>query len=563
MGNGSGQKRMVINTRERLVGDDHNRSRDFSAAQVGDVLHALFDPRGGSLDTGNAATLNTKQAGPIETPVQASVLDGLMVVAPLGSTELSVTPGVVTLVDVDGLPGSASSESHSGDDSVAKVVVAAGVIAGSGTLTFTSNASGSVRVDLVEVRRLPNVSLEVDSREVFDSATGLFPPTPVAKVVQDRLEYRIRLGTPGAGLPPAAQGWLPIAVVGVAVGAASFDQCDLYDVRPLVRDRVNVFTASINSAPPSECDLQTDSRTGAGERRLFGIFQSELFGYRAGGRLGWSHAGVDQPWIDLMNPQFREAGFASVANQIVYLWLAFPGGLPRWVRYTRTAVAPFGGRVPSGMYGVPVLSTTPPLGANGTIPAAPIAMPPGSALQGATASSGLVLLASAMDQSNAPSTILVRDRRLHFTIDASLPTNGVPSIAFAPVASTTLEDHYELVFGTHIPKNARRVLLVLATKFTGTPGAELTYAPTAVGVDPLATAFDQVMHEPHAPGQAGAVPASGEFSPRFSEWVDLPTMVPTTAAYAAVDRHRVRVAWAQSQTKDATASSCTVVGWET
>lgn len=560
----SGQKRMNFNTRERIISSDLNRLQRFRGQIVADVLHALLDPLGGDVSNGNGDTLLVGATGPIGTPLQASILDGLMVTAQEGGTQLGVTPGVVVLVDIDGLTGSPVTDPANPEDSAAKVVVdRVGVAIGSGTLALTPNASGSIRVDVVECRRDPDVVLDSDNRDIFDPSTGLFTPQTVPKVIADGLKYRIRTGTPGAGPPALEQGWLPLAVMSVPDGATDLDDVTIYDVRPLARDRVHFPTAASDQLPEVRSDLQTDARTAPGERRLFGEWMGmALSGYRAGGVLRWEYGGASQDWIDLQSGAFLESGFAPAANQPIYLWLAFPLNLPRWVRYTRTNVAPFGGRVPQGVRGIPVISTKPPANANGFTSVGALSMPLGSGIVPATTTNAVLILAFATDNSNNRAPVTVRDRRVHFVNDATLPSNGQPFISVAPVATTGLEDHYELVFNQHIPKTARRVLVRAATRFTGVAGNEMRYTPSALALDPLAMSFDALVNEPYAPTVFGTVPASGDALPNFTMWVDLPTLVPTLAAYAAVDRHRLRVSWTQNVTKDGTQSSLQILGWE-
>lgn len=561
MGNSSGQKRMVINTRERAVSDDFNRSRDFAAAQLADALHALLDARLGSLTLGNGNTQLTDAAGPIGTPLEAAILDGLMVVAPIGGTELTVTPGTALVVDIDGLAGSPVVTAHSDDDSVAKLVHdPVGVLAGTGVLTFTNNVSGSTRVDVVEVRRQPAVILETDNRDIFDPNTGLFTATSVSKVVTARFEYRIRLGTPGAGLPANEQGWVPIAVIGAPNGALNLDACVIYDVRPLVRDRMGPLTVAVDTMPPYELDASMDVRTGAGERRLTGIYRAAFGGYRAGGQFGWEYAGTRQGWIDVQDAQFLEPGFASVANGLLYLWLAFPGGLPRWVRYTPNAIAPFGGRVPFGMYGVPVISTTGPFFQDGQFPTAALAMPTGSGLTGTSTQLATIACPLVADAGNNRGVILARERRVTMVADLTLPSNGFAVINLAPTAVTATEDQYILLFGTHIPKNAKRVLLRATARFSAAAGTEFSLIRQIMPLDPLVATWDQAsfgpMHDMHA-----VMPAIGTLIDRFAEWVDLPALVPQTAAYAAATGHRIRVAWSNAITKDVGQSLVTILGW--
>lgn len=563
---GSGNKRIVINTRERAVSTDQNRQADFSAAYVADVLHFMLNGRAIFNDLGDGAPLMTTAAGPIGTPIEAAVLGGLMVVCPAGGTELAVTPGAAILLDIDGLTGSPVVTPHSNDDSIAKVVVdRSGVLAGSGTLALTANASGSTRVDVVEIRRLPEI-IELSSRDIYNDSTGEFTPAVVTKVDGSQaFEYRIRLGTPGAGLPASVQGWLPICVIGVPNGAATFDPCVLYDVRPLVSDRPNGLTASSESGPVDQNDLQVDAISQAGERRLAGQFKSQNSdGYRIGGLITTNDAlGADQFWLDLMRAAFRETGFVAPTNGLAYLWLMTPGGLPRWVRYSQASVAPFGGRVPIGMRGVPVLTLKGPVGQAGRRAVGSVTLPTQSGIGPTATDVGALACVVPFDNNATPAPFMVRDRRLAIAINATL--SSATNLAVGLSTGAADYDTYALVYGTHIPANAKRALIQADCTMTGSAAAEYHIRPhwaSSPPNDSLAAPVEVTVAD-GSTQLRGVVPAAGSFTMQHVAWVDLTPRIPDPLLGVPPSQHVV-IFWNQDTgvlTKSS--SSAKVLGWST
>lgn len=375
----SGPTRLVNNTRERLISTDANRAQAFLAqAQQAAWRAAYNDIRSNwRLYPGL-----TTQAQTLAAPLYGEVYAGLFV-RPDAPAYLTVDPGVAMMID---------TSSAGADDSAYAYVSDPGVQV-PGVLNFTPNGTGAtLRWDVVECQPVDTL-LESSSRDVYNPGTGLFTPGVVDKVRANRLTYRIRLGTPGVGFPGAAPGWLPLAVCAVRNGATGFNQCDFYDVRPLVSERVLPQPVDSNAgfALPREVSYSTF------EGQYSGYSEAEFGGYLAGGKLQTSAPatslakfgdstfddGGDWPILTLTNAN-NIGGVYALADKIpVYAAALFPqppvgqGFIPRWARYSEASVAAFGRRVPNGPRGIVVITTAPP-SANGLY--LPLAFPTGAQL---------------------------------------------------------------------------------------------------------------------------------------------------------------------------------------
>ena len=176
----SGQKRMVINTREKIISTDINRLQAFIGTQDAEELRwMLLAPA----DEGGAATVS----GSATTPPNAMVLNGLWARPEVGTVNLFITPGVIAMVDPDAPP--------SADDSPCKIIVDDGVLLG-GALVLTPGA-GSTRIDIVECSRTTQV-LETDNRDIYNPSTGLFTPASVTKAAPGWSSSTCRCATPRA-----------------------------------------------------------------------------------------------------------------------------------------------------------------------------------------------------------------------------------------------------------------------------------------------------------------------------------------------------------------------------
>ncbi len=331
----SGIKRLIMNTRERAVSTDINRMQAMAAGEVAEgarylmLAMLLFETGAGGIAVVPSATT---------TPLNGMILNGLMVQPQIASAEALITPGAAWVVDPDASPTS--------DDSPLKFVNDPGLGSGSG-LTLTANASGSTRVDIVECRRVETV-LETSNRDIYNETTGLFTPTTVDKVAKSLFEYRITLGTPGAGLPAFTSGWMPLMVATVPNGVSDWDGVTCFDVRRLYSDSVGAPCRITREMPlRSEMDISV-GRVGAGAVVLVrGRVEGTLGDFKVGGVFDEGGA--------LPMTTHAEPGFvaALAANRVWFLYAMFPAGLPRWCQYTPASSMV---RQPGMFRGIPVAS---------------------------------------------------------------------------------------------------------------------------------------------------------------------------------------------------------------
>jgi hypothetical protein len=335
----SGIKRMKMNTRERVVSNDINQLQQFLGAGVEDALRfMLLGETNREINSdGNAAFISS-----VTTPLNAVILNGFMCQPQDNTTDLFVTPGVGLFTQPE--------SPHDSNDSFSKLITDPGIQL-AGALTFTPNASVNRRVDIVEVQRI-DVDLSVQNRDIYNQTTGIFVPNPnIVKIQSARLTYRIRLGTPGAGIPALANGWLPLMVSVAEGNATTWNDTTCWDVRPLVADYIQSPSKSIHEEPENYVDGSGNlvGSSGSGVYNLKVTARSSCKHWKAGGILN----GYD-PYVD------SEPGFSGgiSASRIWNLYAVFPRGLPRWCQYTAfSGMAP---RIPSGFRGVPVASLTMP-----------------------------------------------------------------------------------------------------------------------------------------------------------------------------------------------------------
>jgi len=351
-------RRIHFSTREQLLSPDFNRLQTLLAGDRDSLLRALYnDQRWGFHRAPGFSSIR----GAVETPIAADVFAGLMV-RPDNATSLTIDPGVVAFWRGTGA-GPLGAE-----DSPYALCVSPGLPT-LGVLTFTANAGGGTRLDVIECRPLDTVT-ESGNRNIFDTSTGLFAPALVDKVKSTTLEFRIRVGTSGGGFPGVVSGWLPLAVCCVQVGASNFSQCDFWDVRPLVDERMprtDPFTTEDfldQEARIDRCEYSVMEGTGA-NRFLQGYSDATFNGYFAGGDLlrssasslaaFGSSAGPDggESLLHVNSVQNQADGFTFPgAKSVYYIAALFPHGLPRWVRYGQVVNPAFGVRTPRGPRGI-------------------------------------------------------------------------------------------------------------------------------------------------------------------------------------------------------------------
>lgn len=358
----SGPTRIVYNTRERLISTDPNRGQAFAAQAQQEAWRAQFNDLQANWKLFPGLSAQVQVVG---SPAYGEVYSGLMV-RPDVAGYLLIDPGLAMVI---------ATNIPSNDDSPYVYVRDPGVQT-PGVLAFTANATpATLRWDVVECQPVDTL-LESSSRDIYNPATGLFVPAIVDKVRAARMVYRIRLGTPGAGFPGSVEGWMPLAVAAVRDGATGFHQCDFYDVRPLVSDRVRPQpVGSTGNEGQSQIDEAHWQCAGGSFQ---GHAESEFGGYLAGGALRTSvpasslalfgvttDQGGDHPLLTLANAA-NVGTYAAPSSGSYYIAALFPkpadgqAFIPRWARYSELPVASLGRRVPNGPRGILVVTSNVP-----------------------------------------------------------------------------------------------------------------------------------------------------------------------------------------------------------
>ncbi len=433
MSNGGSQIRH--NTRERILSDDHNREQALGGQALAEILRFMFDAQN-NLDTyaGGYEVLGTGDSVEAGGGLRGTVINGLRVRPEVGTTNCFIEPGVAVLIDTSA-PGV--------DGSKAAFIIDPGVQS-TGVLTLTPGSGGSVRIDVIECQRVTAV-LEQDNRDIFNPSTGLFTPTLVSKIEAQRMAFRIRTGTAGAGFPGLAEGWMPLAVASVPAAATTWDQVTLWDVRPLASDRVNApFNSSQDVATFHRARVSTDLAT-ASHYKVFGWVETIYGGYRAGGLL----TDGTNDHVDLADTAVQQSGYSFPTDGVWNLYALFPFGLPRWVRYS---AAGSGQRVPRGMRGIPVLSTT-QAGWNGNPLTAGVNSPTVLGL-GDSASTNAVLLVSGLVTGGVPRGVQYDGAIAHpdattwttLSPSANTGTNDLGSSTWTLTDNTTHPAHAKAVW---------------------------------------------------------------------------------------------------------------------
>lgn len=477
---GSGHKKVILNTREKWLSTDFNRMQSFVAAHRADIIRYMLAVR-----TGNAEFGGTLVAAPTDvqgTPLVADVFEGLTVLPQAGKTSLHVVPGVVGMVDPDGTPDP--------DDSAYKLVVDPGISV-DGSLDVGANASGSIRIDVIECMRTTLVT-ETDNRDIYNPATGLFTPTLVNKAEEGRLIYRVRAGTPGAGYPGPAAGWLPLAVASVPNGSTNTDDVTFWDVRPLISDRWNQPHPSTLGFPqPFEQHnmyTEVDATNGA-EVRLMGHVWGEFLGNKLGGRITKGTPGGDVSYVDLRDADNQEPGFAlATAGELYYIWTIFPEDLPRWVRYAETPVG--GQRVPLGMRGMTIISNT-LVDIDSQLPFTAITPPAITGLTNTTLR-GRCIAAGKADIIFNPGIMTCPGNGWCYFESNALGAGILPD------STSGVNDKWTLVNGLVFPNNAREVMVRIEFQVTGVIGNDFGYFQE---IDVEDTAGTNVVDVPQPGGQ--------------------------------------------------------------
>lgn len=441
----SGNKQIFVPARQRVYSSDINRLQQFASADWAEFLAFMMlgttvdDSEGNGLLTLGQATTN---------PLTAMVINGLVFQPGVATANANVSAGILAVIDPDVSP--------SVDDSNFKYIRDPGTTA---NLVLTPNASGSTRIDIVEVQRA-NTIVETATVDIMDPTTGVFSPQTATKAIKSTLTYRIRVGTGGAGFPGTASGWLPIAVCSVPNGATVWDTCTIWDVRPLAGDLVHTPFQALNgmsNIQRGHFQLNTANTVDNSTLYPMGHIESQLNGWRIGGTF---FKAAQQANLNLMTSSFIAPGSNTFGASHAYaVYLAFPHGLPRWVWYSTSTA---GVRKPNGPRGYPIIANAFPTSLQGKI--ASLGMPTGLGFTGASnvSSGNLICVAAGFcDPSTGNVRSMVSDGRMQLVYP------GSASVQAANVL--TGQVNWVLTAGTHFPANARRVRLqfALTGQFTG------------------------------------------------------------------------------------------------
>lgn len=425
----SGNKELVVNTRERAVSVDINRLQKFRNADSAEFNRYLMDVLAATDDLDAGAI--TTEFSTLETPLRAEVINGLLVRPAVGTLNLTIDPGMVWMLSPD----------SAADDSNYKFIRDPGL--GSGTLSFTAGGA-SARIDILECQP-QSTTVETDTRDIFNLSTNTFAPTSVPKAQASTLSYRIRTGTPGSGFPGLASGWFPLLVVLVPALATSNDSMTFWDVRRMINDRA-FGLAHLQQSQPVVRKANAYMNAAAGIR-LTGFLENEYNGHRIGGNMLRGSPGTDSAYVDLNDAANQEQGYSAPTNGYAWLYLLFPMGLPRWARYTD---ALSGSRIPRSPRGIPVLSRTGPQHATGK-PNAAITIPTAWGFGSQTTTEGLCVAGVEYVASVLKDSVIADGFQWFGPLTPPVSVNGTS----ATISGAT----FTFTENTHFPANAKSVLV--------------------------------------------------------------------------------------------------------
>lgn len=492
----SGTRRVLHNTRERILSSDHNREQAFAAAMIADAYRYLFDADASEDEAAGTATLGVA----LGNPLRAVIFNGLRVRPEIGTFNLFVDAGAGLFVD----PGSPASP----DDSPAQVIRSAGQQV-AGALAIGA-AAGSTRIDVVECSTA-QVVIETDNRDVFNQSTGAFQPQLVNKVAEAQLTFRVRQGTPGGGFPGTAAGWLPLAVASVPSGAVSNDGVTFWDVRPLLNDFVRA-THQVRAAFPTARRRHTYATDdGAGNWNVKGVVELELAGRRVGGNLCPTASGATALRVDA-GGGLQEPGFSVVSNLPWYLYLAFPFGLPRWAKYSPSSS---GARTPLSPRGIPVFTQKVPAGLSGLAGSA-ISLPTATGLGGST-SNAIVAVAGMFEGAFFSGSV-------GGAVVESIARNQVTPSS----GNNTANPVYALTAGVHFPPNAVAICISAWTTVALAGGTITTFNRDLQ----LRNVSESELYSAIQVYGTAASPAGGSFTDAFEGWLQVPPSLPSGAPAA-------------------------------
>lgn len=443
----SGTKRMVINTRERAVSTDINRLQDFQQAAIAEVFRALTMAATTELFSRGDGVVPAAAAA----PMSAVILNGFLCKPQIGSANLFIDGGVMIVVDPDITPGA--------DDSICKVVKDVNGVSTPGAISFLA-AGAATRIDIVEMARVdpsdPSCIVESASRDIYNPTTGLFAATTVTKATDGKVQYRIRRGVEGSGMPALQSGWLPLMVASVPVGATNWDGVTCFDVRPLYADR-----ASIANGVPAKNEISRAELVAGFEYEANGGVAARTF---INGRVSAIYAGsivggsLPAGGLDLSTNDYAVANFiAGMADGWWNLYLAFPFALPRWCRYTPASA---GYRMPAGLCGIPIASQQ-ACDYHGA-PTGALALPTNLGLGGTTVAALRVFSAPCKAAQKLIPTAVDGDGWYSTGMPVTNPT--VSGHATGTFSNEVYK--FDLVEGTHVPVGCKAVELRGVLAFT-------------------------------------------------------------------------------------------------
>lgn len=537
---GNGGKRFIFNTRERALSGDQNRAQDVHDQMLAEILRGLFDASS-ELDQ-KAGSVEVFSTGS-ETPPSATIIAGIRPRPEVGTTNLFVEGGSLVIVD---------KPAPTTDESKLAFVVDPGVQT-AGVLTLTPGSGGSIRIDVIECQRIEPV-LESDSRDIFNSSTGLFTPAMVDKVVAARLNYRIRTGTIGGGFPGVAAGWIPLAVCSVPSGATTWDDVTLWDVRPLASERVKQpFNAYPSLNYYERGNIATDITTSSGQVRVRGVADCSFGAYRAGGQL--IHPGTTNQYINVADTTLWATALSS-ANAPWYLYAVFPFGLPRWVQYCPASASI---REPRGMRGIPVVARWTPR-YDGR-PLTNIAQTPSwTGLFDSPTQDAIVVCAGLQGSLGGPYGIVCDGRVTSFVNGAGVAVNSTSNDANSPIGN----DWTQWTFTDNVTHagNARAIYVKFTLRFDITTLGRMNLLDNTIVVgNPYNTFNDtSVVASSYGPALSYYIDTTGTF------YVDLVQRIPLPIDQAYASARAFKVRWNHNISGSAdwtiTARTAKVTGWE-
>lgn len=451
----SGGKQEVINSLERALSIDINRLQLFAAMDRAEIARFQANVGAGTDDL-DAEGAPLTQVTTLTSPLTAEIVNGFCVRPDVGDLNVAVDPGVLWCIAPDA----------DVDSSNYKLVRDPGVT-NAGSLAMSANASGLIRIDVIECSYVLN-TVETDNRDIFNPATNTFTASSVTKATQAGLLYRVRQGTAGGGFPGTSVGWLPLAVASVPTGTTTCDTITFWDVRPLLGDRVLGPQPSTVDLPQWKRALYTvDTLLSATHSIMRGVVEATPADLvapapgqrRLGGRLRRGTPGADGigalDGVDL-NDSANWASGVAFGGGIAYIYLLEPFGLPRWARYTDASTGLRKPRAPRGML-VVAGSTTPPAHAYGS-PSVVVPLPTSTGLSGSTAKG--ICIGSAGFSSGAanPTTADGRTQWCPIVGPSAIFSNAAGTVATV-VATTAYTATFTLTEGTTHPAGARALHL--------------------------------------------------------------------------------------------------------